>query len=240
MILLSEDIIESIKEHAKIEAERSRECCGLIAIINGRQVYRRCQNKSLAKQEFYIDENDWASVEDAGEIIMVAHSHVGIPPTPSQADLVGIENTQLPWFIVNMPTGNYTITEPSGYIAPLVGRAFSHGVLDCYTLIRDYYKQELGIELKDYNREPEWWRKGGNMYRDLAEDAGFIQLPITELKENDMILMRLASNVDNHGGVYIGDNQILHHPMTRLSSRDVYGGYWRKITTGLLRHRSLL
>ena len=37
----------------------------------------------------------------------------------------------------------------------------------------------------------------------------------------------------------VDDNIILHHCHGRLSSRDVYGGYWRKVTTHVLRHRDL-
>ena len=36
----------------------------------------------------------------------------------------------------------------------------------------------------------------------------------------------------------LGDGLILHHLQGRLSSRDVYGGYWQKITTHILRHRT--
>jgi proteasome lid subunit RPN8/RPN11 len=238
-MIFKESTLAAVKDHAQAEAERSRECCGLVIIRKGKQIYIPCRNIGAADNEFVMSPEDFADAEDQGEIVAVVHSHIGLPPIPSQADLVGIENTQLPWLIINMPTGQHTVTEPSGYVADLVGREFSHGVLDCYSLIRDYYSRTLGIQLKDYERDHEWWRKGQNLYRDLFADAGFVEVSLQELREHDVIFMRLGCSIDNHGAIYIGNNQILHHPMKRLSGRDTYGGMWRKITSGVVRHKDL-
>jgi cell wall-associated NlpC family hydrolase len=51
--------------------------------------------------------------------------------------------------------------------------------------------------------------------------------------------MQVASPVPNHASVYLGDGLILHHLQGRLSSRDVYGGYWQKVSTHALRHPDL-
>jgi hypothetical protein len=51
--------------------------------------------------------------------------------------------------------------------------------------------------------------------------------------------MQVASPVPNHAAIYLDDGPILHHLQGRLSSRDVYGGYWQKITTHTLRHQLL-
>ena len=72
----------------------------------------------------------------------------------------------------------------------------------------------------------------------IAEKAGFTK--VQDLKEHDVILMALGSTIVNHAAVYIGDNKVLQHCTNRLSSRDVYGGYWQKNTHCVVRHRSLL
>jgi hypothetical protein len=52
-------------------------------------------------------------------------------------------------------------------------------------------------------------------------------------------LMQVNSDVPNHAGQSIwATGSILHHLQGRLSSRDVYGGYWQKITTHTLGHQS--
>jgi cell wall-associated NlpC family hydrolase len=50
--------------------------------------------------------------------------------------------------------------------------------------------------------------------------------------------MHIVSPVPNHVAIYIGDNKILHHVQGRLSSRDVYGSYYQKVTAKILRHEN--
>lgn len=158
------------------------------------------------------------------------------------ADLSMCETTALPWLIVNYPTGAHKLITPEGWKAPLIGREFRHGVLDCYTLVRDYYRT-LAIDLPDFDRDDDWWLKGGDLYRMNFEAVGFVMIgdgTCRDLRVNDGVLLQIASPVPNHAGVLCADGQILQHCQGRLSSRDVYGGYWRHHTTHVLRHRSLL
>jgi cell wall-associated NlpC family hydrolase len=66
--------------------------------------------------------------------------------------------------------------------------------------------------------------------------AGFSPVDASDLQTGDCFLMQVASSVPNHAAVYLGDGLILHHLQGRLSSRDVYGGYWQKVTTHILRY----
>ena len=122
-----------------------------------------------------------------------------------------------------------------GWRAPLLGRMFFHRVLDCYTLVRDYYQRERGIELLDFEREDDWWHKGQDLYMQGFERAGFAPLARGEaLQPGDVILMQVRSPVANHAGVYLGHtglqeqpglhpvpHAMLHHLYGRLSERVV-------------------
>lgn len=227
--------LEDIRRHA--ESTFPRECCGLVYVLRGRERYAPCHNLARGDQDFVIDPEDFAQVEDLGQILCVVHSHCNIPPAPSQADLVGCESSGLPWLIYSLPTHQTHYFEPSGYRAPLVGRVFSHGVLDCYTLVRDYYAG-IGIVLDDFTRDFEWWLNGQSLYLDHYREQGFVVVA-DELREHDALLMRMASPEPNHAAVYLGGGVILQHITNRLSSRDVYGGYFEKVTTHHLRHESL-
>lgn len=237
MTNLPDNVIAAIKEHAAQECPR--ESCGVVIIVKGKYRYIPCRNDSSdAANHFMINMEDWITAEDLGTPAVIVHSHPYISPQPSQADLIGCENSQLPWLIVNWPVGTIYEFEPTGYVAPLIGREFSHGVLDCYSLIRDYYKQELNIELENYFRADKWWEKGQNLYLSNADTGGFIQ--VNEPKLHDVLLMQVASKVPNHAVIWLGDGNILHHQTGRLSSKDVYGGWYQKITTHIFRHRSLI
>lgn len=228
-------IIPDIIEHA--ELTNPHESCGLVIIFKGKLKYIRCNNL-LSGDAFCLNPLDYARAEELGDIVAIAHSHHNISADPSPADEVACNKSNIPWIIVALPSKTYTINYPKEYNIPLIGRPFYYGTLDCYSLIRDYYKQELNISLNDYLREPNWWDLGKDLYMDNFEKEGFSI--VSDLKKHDAILIQNGSNIINHVAVYLGDNFILQHCENRLSSRDVYGGYWRKNTRYILRHRSLL
>ncbi|OYV33701.1 MAG: peptidase P60 [Thiomonas sp. 20-64-5] len=229
-------VIDAIREHAK--TEYPRECCGLVVVERGKPVYVPCTNMAdTPAAHFAISPAEYDAAEQRGAILKVVHSHPDISPQPSEADRVSCELSGLPWLIVNWPTGQIVEFEPSGYKAPLIGRTFSHAVLDCYSLIRDYYRETLAIDLIDFQRREEWWLKGDNLYLDGFGKAGFVE--VQDMAEHDVLLMQIGSPVINHAAVYIGNNQILQHCAGRLSSRDVYGGGWRRATIKIVRHTSL-
>jgi proteasome lid subunit RPN8/RPN11 len=235
-VTLTEAVKADVCGHAA--AEYPKEACGLVIIKRGRQVYFPCRNLAVGTDQFAIDPEDYAKADQAGEIVAVVHSHPNLPAEPSQADLVSCEASGLPWFILSYPVGTWSETYPQGYKAPLVGRQWSHGVLDCYSIIRDWYDQERGITLPDFERHDEWWLRGHNLYEENFEKAGFREIDGVNLMTGDVILMQVGSPVSNHGAVYLGDGLILHHVQGRLSTRDVYGGYWLKNTTKHLRYEN--
>lgn len=233
---MNEQTKQAILTHAA--EQYPKECCGLIIVSKGKEKYFACRNLAAGNGQFELDPRDWAKAEELGDIVTVVHSHCDLPPIPSEADRVSCEITGLPWVIVSWPSTQFGQLEPSGYVAPLIGRQFVHGVLDCYALVRDYYKQELKIDLPDFVREDEWWNKNQNLYLDNFEKAGFVK--VDSLQPHDGILIQYASPVPNHAAVHLGDNIIMHHVTNRLSCRDVYGGFWRKNTVCFVRHRNFL
>jgi proteasome lid subunit RPN8/RPN11 len=235
-VKLNDDIKLAITNHAKEESPR--EACGLVIIFKGRQRYIPCRNLANGTDNFILDPKDYEIADQEGEIVSVVHSHPNTSVNPSQADLVSCESSGLPWFIIGLPSEQWAYIEPKGYIAPLVGRTWSHGVLDCYAIIRDWYKQERNINLPNFDRSDDWWKRGENLYLDNFGKAGFIETTQDKLKTGDVILMTINSSVPNHGALYLGDGLILHHIHGRLSTREVFGGYYLKNTTHYLKYEN--
>jgi proteasome lid subunit RPN8/RPN11 len=236
------NIEAAVQQHAI--AEYPREACGLLVVVKGKQRYVPCRNIAESHNEnFVLHPEDYANAEDLGEIVGVVHSHQDMPNRPSEADRVMCSRGEVPWFIVSVNAqgecSDIARYEPDGYEAPLVGRQFAHGVLDCYTLIRDYYGRELGITLPDFERADNWWNKGDDLYMQHFGEAGFEPIK-GAIQTHDVVIMQVRSPVPNHAGVYIGNTQILHHMHGRLSTRDVYGGWFQEITRVVIRHRELL
>ena len=237
MIELSGNVKEAIIAHAK--RDDPRESCGIVHIIKGRQRYRPCRNIATTPSEhFILHPEDYAAAEDDGEIIAIVHSHPTTPPEPSVADQLSCNATGLPWFIINPKTEQWGYCEPKDLELPYVGRQFVFGIVDCYALVRDWYRREWGLVLDDFNRTDRFWERGENLYLDNYKSQGFYQVPMEELQYGDAILMQLGASIPNHAAVYIGEQLILHHVQDRLSSRDVFGGYYMKSTAMVLRHES--
>lgn len=235
---MTPELKTEIITHAK--QEFPREACGLLVIYKGKQIYFPCRNLAENQHDFIMDPEHYAFAEDMGDIVGVVHSHPNASAEPSQADRVSCEASGLPWHIVSLPNETWKYIEPSGYKAPLIGRQFVHGILDCYSLVRDWYREERKIDLPDFERREEWWTKGDNLYLKNFASAGFSALSKDErLEPGDVIIMQIASSVANHAAVYLGRDMMLHHLMKRLSSREIYGGYWRKNTRLVVRFRGL-
>ena len=235
------NLTETIKDQALAHAKEDfpKEAVGLVHVVKGKNRYFKCRNIAETPDEhFILDPDDYLKAESKGEITAVVHSHPKTSPAPSPADMVACEASGLPWFIVNPNTETWGSYKPNGFELPYVGRELSHGIVDCYSLVRDFYKREFNLGLNDYNRRDQWWYKGENMYLDNFAKEGFKEIDISEVGYGDLFLMQLESPVPNHAAIYLDQGIVLHHVQGRLSSRDVYGGYYQKVTAKVLKHES--
>ena len=239
MIELPESIKTQIRQHAN--SAFPHECCG---VVLDDTEYVPCRNiaAGIEEQDFAIDPSDYANAEDRGIITAIVHSHPNGDHKASEADLVSCEKSGKPWYILSWPADNFGRIEPEGRVTPLLGRQFAYGVLDCLSLVIDYYKKELDVDIDYFQSEFDWWSKGKNYYQenwDSWTEGAFVEInDHSDLKKHDILLMQVVSEVPNHAGVYLGNNMVLHHLMGRLSTEDVYGGYFEKHTVHVLRHKS--
>ena len=215
------------------------ETCGLLLSNN---TYYACKNIALNQEkEFTIDPIDYVKASSIGKIVCVLHSHTIFPERPSEQDIISCNSGKIPWIIYSILTKKLFLLNPEIYSVPLISREYVYGVFDCWTLVKDTYKQELGIDLIYYiDPDFEWYKNGKNYFEELIEEANFIEVKDNSIKKYDVILMQAPrSPVINHTGVYYGNNIILHHVIDSLSCREPYSGFWQKITKKRLRYKGL-
>lgn len=119
----------------------------------------------------------------------------------------------------------------------LLGKRWTgNRLFGCYEIIREWYKEYLGRDLIDFNARKVYQftddaineSDGEWIYRkDWGCDDGGIDLSI--LEKGDILLFKLYENplgggystpknkAPNHGGVYLGNGFMLHHPYNGLS-----------------------
>ena len=224
------------------------EACGLIVCVGKKSVAMTCPNThEKPRDNFRIAPTDYAACAKLGKIIGVWHTHTDESPEPSEADRAMCEGTGLPWYVASVrknAEGNFyhegpVAIDPCGYETPYTERPYVYGIHDCYTLVCDYYRREFGILMKrDYPRIEEWWSKGYDFFTENYIIEGFVSVTGQEPQVGDVFIIQSSSQVGSHIAIYIGDDKILHHCHGRLSTRDIYGGYWEKHTINHIRHKS--
>ena len=233
--MISEKLQTEILTHVK--AEYPKEACGLIVIIKGKERYIPCTK--LAENvydDFILDPKDYYKASKMGDVINVIHSHPNGTATPSILDQSACDAMGKIWWIVSYPEIEWRELTSAGKKPDLIGRNFAYGILDCYTLLQDYFKINCDLILRDYEHEWEFWEKGQHLYTENFEKEGFIRVTDGSLQLHDIVLMNIRSNITNHAGIYLGNEKILHHLAGRLSCREMYGSYYRQYTTHTIRH----
>lgn len=228
------------------------EACGFVlSNANGKFWFVECKNASLEpKHHFLVDPHEYLEVEKQGTVVACWHTHCNVEPKASVADKQGCKNTQIPWVIgsvygKDIPErfdGLELVEVDEGYEVPLIGRPYSFGVFDCFSLMRDYYQRELHIELPDLPRwERIWTSEADYMEKQAKDHFGFVRIPDnSEAKIGDLFFIQTGLEGADHIGIYIGDDRILHQMRNRLSRTDIYGGsYWQEHTISHWRYKSL-
>ena len=232
----------SWKQDALVHAKEQdpKESCGLLIEIKGKEKYFPCKNLSTYSQQcFIIDPNDFIKAEESGNILAVIHSHPVTPPIASQADKISCENSDLPWHIVNPKTEQWGYYQPSGYKPTLLGRPWVWGVTDCWSLVRDWYKEEKNIILRDWDRPttPQQFLEKP-LFESCAWRTGFRELRTDEkLINGDVLLMSILSPTLNHVAIFL-DGDVLHHLADRISCKEPYNQWLLKCTGKRYRYAS--
>lgn len=242
---------DSIKKHIREHAleESPYECCGILYQENGTLELKALRCKNIAENKrvmFSVDPSDYLKASNSGEIVSFYHSHVN-SSNFSDYDKVQSEHHEIKFIMYSLKDQKFREYEPKGIESFYIGRDFCLGKNDCYTLGRDYYKKELGVDLPEKERNFEYISTNPNWYLDFFEkdSRGFkkvLEGPVTNisaLKKHDAILMKCYGKKNpSHGAIYVDNDMILHHQINCYSRIEEYNQEFKKRTTHVLRHES--
>ena len=200
---------------------------------------------------FVVDVVDRLKAEKLGEVQAFLHSHPykleeskqdDFPSWASTSDMRSWIADSIVWGIVATDGEGLSpmvwYDDSIGAIQPFEGREFVSGKTDCYSLVRDYYRVKLGINLVNGARGMYWWDNGEDLYENNFKRAGFYEVALDEIRENDVLLIRFQGSVITHAAVLTGTNEIIHHCIRRLSGYDTLSKWSRQVAKAI-RHERL-
>lgn len=232
------DIVAAIQLDAV--ARYPQESCGLVTAAG----YEPFPNiHPTPATHFEMPEEALARLT-TGDVLAVVHSHPGGPLAPSAEDQRQQIATALPWGIVS--TDGVTASDPLWWgdsipAPPIEGRDFrwgpsgTDGKGDCYAMLRDWYRQERGLVLRDYARDVTWQENHPLLYDEGWQAEGFRPIAEDALQPGDAVLFAIRSQGrPNHAGIYLGAGILLHHLEHRLAARTTLA-FWRSSILTFLR-----
>lgn len=127
--------------------------------------------------------------------------------------------------------------------AHLLGRPFIEGKNDCFSLARDFYKDNWGIEIRDYARPTGWEKTGRSLITEYLHDEGFevVHEPIRLIRPGDGLLLAINAPFATHMGIYLGRDEtcrdyVLDQQYGKLSRKRPFTGIFRGLLCAQVRH----
>jgi cell wall-associated NlpC family hydrolase len=226
--------VKDAKAHA-VE-EHPKESCGIIVD----SIYHPCNNiAEEPEKDFRIHHSTYMKHERMGKIDCVIHSHNDYSAA-SQSDMVHQISSGVPWGVINLINGKPYEVMFWGDELPtqdFIGRPFHFGVYDCFSLVREIYRDMYNVILPNIPRDPDFFigAEGASHFEEqmvvMVPDTLYVIDKHSALQEGDGLLFKMNSKVWNHCGIYIGRGLMVHHLDKKLSRHEPIGNWMMRIDT---------
>lgn len=246
---MENDFFISAKNHAlKYPHE---EVCGLVIKSADQLEYFPCKNISKNKNKsFQLDPMCYLEAKKKGTIEGCFHSHFK-GGSFSFIDINNSFNNNLKYYLYCVKKDKFYIFDPkkNENYKKYINRSYINGVSDCETIIVDFYKNELDIQI--IVKSPD--RKGMS-YDDLVKNKDhfwslekykdeFIEnkfdilypKSLEDLKLYDIIVMSgIDRGIPVHGAMFLENDLMLHQRFNFISTiESLRDGYFRFIKYAL-------
>lgn len=237
------DIEIKIKDHAMLCYPE--EACGLI--VDQKEVFI-CKNVAPNKFHSYeINPIDYVKASRSGLITAIYHSHVERENFGfSYRDILNSENHKVDMILYDYCCDLFSYYSPRGVLPKYIGRKFKMGESDCFTLVQDYYKNELNIELKNYfnDRGEGFFNKNrkGLLFSDflkMAEEQNLSPVGNNDARNGDILCVR-TEKIISHLGIYLRGDYVLEQYRNSVSTINKLTEERKQNVMLTLRHKSRL
>jgi proteasome lid subunit RPN8/RPN11 len=233
---LTKQVKNEIRKHALEEAPR--ECCGFLVEEEGEElVAHRARNSALDPNLFRCSPNDYLTAAEKGRVVSVYHSHTNSNQSFSEFDKFNSLCHEISFVLHCTDTNSFVQYDPAqSDFHKYIGRTFEIGKTDCYALVRDFYREELGITLRDYERKEDWKSNLDKLFDPNFKREGFSE--VDALEKYDCILFGFRKNTFSaHIAVYLGNGLMLHQPDKSCSRIEELSSRYNKFTKHIIRHK---
>jgi cell wall-associated NlpC family hydrolase len=231
------DLTDNIKKEMVAFANGHSPCevCALLIEKDNKLSIFKCQNISPDKQNHAIlSPIDYIRASKRGKI--VAHFHSQKEKNPSLLDNINAFNHNIYSIVYSWYFHKFSIVEPK--LKDYLNKDYQIGVNDCYSLVINYFKNELNINIKDYNRDENWYKKEPNPILENFKNQGGVPVSFGDIRKHDVIVFNI-SGVPSHFAIYLGNNFILYHPYNDKSIINELSDSLKKRIIVILRHKNL-
>tara|TARA_A100001201_G_scaffold143107_1_gene143381 strand:- start:3917 stop:4681 length:765 start_codon:yes stop_codon:yes gene_type:complete len=251
-MIISEELKSEIRKHALQNVEE--ECCGVIYETTGDfdlQIFP-CRNSAENKKSFFsVNPEDYLKASLKGKIKAIYHSHITENEEFSLGDKENSQKHKLDYILYNTKKDSFYFYKYKTNGVSEISKEFIWGVSDCLMLVKEHLnKEDIPFELPENHRKArynkswnsKWFEKFPNAIRDTLFLNNKLK-KITgekEYKKNDIFCFSIfKSNFApkyDHFAVYIGENQIYHHPINRYPSVEDFGKFYKSKLVDVYRY----
>ena len=216
------------------------ESCGFIVKDKNQFICVPCKNISMhPNQTFEISSMDFLKTKLLyNKIYYIYHSHVDEDSDYfSDQDEKCAENLNIPIILYHIKKNIFKIHSVVEISNSYIGRFYEYRKYDCFTLIRDFYKNEKNIDLKvEYKEDLYELDVKAKIYNFHHLNNLDIIDKNDQLKVDDILFFNGFGT--KHLGLYLGEDKILHQPMLGFSKIENYCNFYRRHTDLILRFKN--
>lgn len=244
-MFLNPKIENDIRNHA--EGFPNEEVCGFV-VFNGKnlEIIEGVNTSDNKAHTFSISPKSFVRASFSGEIVAYYHSHVSEIESFSELDKINAKSHKLTAILYHLPTDSFKEYSAESVIPSYTGREFQIGVADCVSLVRDYYKKELNVNLLDYFRDNNWAEATPNIFDEKYPENNLTlvkheNIKIEDCKLHDIVLFQFRDiSAPSHAAIYLGNSFILHHPRNKYSVIERFSESFIRRAVRILRHKTQL